>query len=117
MKVLRECAVRMNRPVYPEQSSRSGHHGIVVAEVRIGTDGKVLEVQVIESPDQQIKSAVETAIKDWVIIPISYRQTSAFVLSRVVFYFVQHNGVDIVIDPSEGLAPKVVHGPSPTPTR
>jgi protein TonB len=62
--------VSMARAEFPKQSQRLGEHGSVLLEMRVGTDGRVHDVQVIESSGYpRIDDCAVDAAWDWVFKP------------------------------------------------
>jgi len=56
------------RPVYPPIAREAGVAGVVVLEVRIGTDGRVEEGHVLRSIPLLDQAALD-AVKQWEFVP------------------------------------------------
>jgi TonB family protein len=53
------------KPEYPENLKDAKVGGVVVLEAVIGTDGRIQDVQVINSPDPDLGNAAVEAIRQW----------------------------------------------------
>lgn len=53
------------RPVYPAQLATKGIGGSVLLEARIGTDGFVREVTVVDAPHAELGKAAADAVRQW----------------------------------------------------
>jgi TonB family protein len=53
------------RPKYPDNLRGTGTDGIVVMNARIGTDGHVREIEVVESPHDDLARAADDAVRQW----------------------------------------------------
>ena len=53
------------RPRYPENARIAGTGGVVVLDARIGTDGAVREVQVVNAPDPDLGVEAVEAVRAW----------------------------------------------------
>ena len=62
---LRSSVTYSPRPPYPSESAKKGSQGVVVAAVRIGPDGTVQSVNVLEAPDQPIAESVARTVSQW----------------------------------------------------
>lgn len=97
----RHAKVRVS-PVFPRASVARRVEGVAVAALRVGTDGCVERVQVLQSPDDGIAMAITTAVKQWVFEPVQTLDSSrpAKVDTKLTFYYtVDHRGVGVILDP------------------
>jgi TonB family protein len=88
---IRAFAVHTVTPEYPIAAMRRRETGVAVARVRVGSDGLVNSVDVLESPSDSISQAVRFALMKWTFKPNLQAQLgkpSAFSTSgTVTFYF------------------------------
>ena len=56
-------------PAYPPAAKQEKVMGSVVVEIKIGTDGSVLEATASKSPDARLSEAAISAIKQWKFKP------------------------------------------------
>jgi TonB family protein len=52
-------------PQYPEEARKEGATGSVVLDAIIDTEGQVVEVGVLEDPDQRLTEAAVGAVRQW----------------------------------------------------
>lgn len=88
--VLRKLAKKMVMPKYPDGATKRGVKGRAVAEVNIDKQGNLIDVRVLEAPDQEIEQSVIRAIKQWKFSPatVSEHKLSVNVRGKLTFYFV-----------------------------
>lgn len=53
------------QPAYPEGAKSRGAQGVVVLEASIATDGRVENVKVVNSPDDELAKAALDAVSQW----------------------------------------------------
>lgn len=74
-------------PVYPEQAKADGLSGMVILELVIGTDGKVLETSVIRSLHPLLDAAASEAARQWEFTPTQlYGEAVELILSVSVTF-------------------------------
>jgi TonB family protein len=56
-------------PVYPEQAKADKLSGMVILEVVIGSDGKVLDDKLVRSADPALDEAAAVAVRQWEYTP------------------------------------------------
>ncbi|HWA11125.1 MAG TPA: TonB family protein [Opitutaceae bacterium] len=54
--------IRMQNPIYPFESRRKKVEGVVLVELVVGKNGKVVEAHAISSPDPLLSQAAVTAL-------------------------------------------------------
>ena len=77
--------------------------GVAVAQVRVQPDGNVGDVEVLESPHEEISRAVVAALRQW-RFPVAQLPTSylaARVRGKVTYYFAVEWGMGVVRAPEE----------------
>lgn len=113
MQVFRGQVASAELPEYPAVSQKAGHSGRVAADVLVTPDGKVTEVNILESPDEAIGNSVRAAVMKWVFKPFKPKESHGpfVVKGRVVFYFRSVDGKPQVIDAA------AQPGPSTPPQR
>jgi periplasmic protein TonB len=58
------------QPDYPPSLARGGIEGSVTVRVRVGADGRVSEIQILRSDDEEFSRVTrETALKKWRFLP------------------------------------------------
>ncbi|AVP97859.1 hypothetical protein C7S18_11925 [Ahniella affigens] len=62
---------QLTPPKYPKSAKDERVSGRVTLKLLIGTDGKVAQAEVVDSPDSRLSEAAEAAVKDWVLVPAS----------------------------------------------
>ncbi|HEX8137535.1 MAG TPA: energy transducer TonB [Pyrinomonadaceae bacterium] len=92
--VLRNLAKTSVMPRYPEASRKRGSQGRVVAQVDVDKAGRITEVTVLESPDEEIKSTVVEAIKQWQFgsAYAGEQRKPVRIRGKLTFYFVIEGG-------------------------
>jgi TonB family protein len=55
----------MVKPAYPESEQAAGIQGYVVMEARIGTDGRLASLKVLNSVDPALDQAAIAAVQQW----------------------------------------------------
>ena len=100
---IEDLALRKPYPRYPARSLENGATGVAVASIRLGPDGRMDQVDVLEAPDADIADALRDALEHWTLPralfeehPRGLHKLSA----TMVFYF--------LIEAGEG---RVVSGP------
>jgi TonB family protein len=97
--VLRKAATTVVMPLYPSSSRKRGTQGLAVVELTIDEQGKVLNVKVVESPDEDIGNAVTTAVRGWKFAPLSADGKPIQLNGKLSFYFTIKNGKGRVSNP------------------
>lgn len=100
---LRAAATVSPLPEYPGASLKKNVGGVAVAAVRIGVDGRVEEVVILEAPDEHIAEAVRMAVTRWVVPsrmgPAG--ETARPRTGKLTFYFQIANGGGRVRNPAD----------------
>lgn len=102
--VIRGLATSMPDPIYPKESLEKGVSGVAVAEVLIGTHGKVEHVQVLEAPDAHIRKAVADAVTRSTFGPLTAGPDSTErrrIQGKLIFYFRIVGGTGRILSASE----------------
>ncbi len=98
--VLHKKAVEKILPVYPETSMRERVTGVGVASLRIGKDGRVDSVEILESPDAATGQSIREAVSKWVFEPTTIRGQPVEVVGKLTFYFRFEEGTGPVVAPA-----------------
>lgn len=96
--ILRHFAESTVLPEYPAISFRARHTGVAVIEVTVSMTGRVSDTKILQAPDRQIASSVETALKGWTFRPLLLSGKPITMKSRLIFYFRVANRKAVVID-------------------
>ena len=56
-------------PQYPEQARKGKIQGAVKLDATIGTDGRVVDLKIAESPDESLSKAAADAVRNWKFKP------------------------------------------------
>jgi TonB family protein len=78
--------VRRVQPVYPPLAKQARIQGTVVLKVKIGTDGSVLDTQVVSGHPLLVPAAMD-AVKQWVFQPVIKDGQAVEVLTDVTINF------------------------------
>ncbi len=98
-QVFRIQASSTVQPLYPIQSLKIHHSGVVIVDVHVSPAGRVLDVEVLQSPDLWMSRSVQTAVRQWLFRPVTRRDGShtAFeVVGRLFFYFAIDKGKPVI---------------------
>ena len=57
--------IKQVSPVYPEEAKKEGVTGQVVSKVQVNEQGKVVGVNVEQSPDERLSRAAVEALRQW----------------------------------------------------
>ena len=87
-------------PVYPEQAKADRISGMVILELLIGTDGKVLDDEVIRSAHPDLDRAASVAVRQWEYTPTLLNGEAVELVMSVNVTFVLGNE-----QPSGGAPP------------
>jgi protein TonB len=74
------------RPIYPPEAHTAGIQGIVIAEVRIGSDGRVERARIVRSIPELDQAAI-AAIEQWEFTPVLMNGRAVPVLMTVTVQF------------------------------
>jgi len=85
---LRKIAVKRVMPGYPEESIKKGAKGVTVTELTVNSKGDVVELEVLEAPDEVIKQAVAGAVNQWKFKPTAAEGRPVSLKGKLTFYFV-----------------------------
>ena len=99
----RKSATHVVMPLYPPEAVANGIQGVSVAVVRIGRDGKVVQIRILESPDDAIAAAVRGAVQQWGFAPVQVRKgderETVIANTKLTFYFRIADGKGNVTSP------------------
>lgn len=84
---IRRSALKTVMPVYPEVSRKRGKKGVAVVGVQYDGEGNVELVNGLEAPDEEIKTSVTEAVKQWRFKKSTYRAEPLSVRGKLTFYF------------------------------
>jgi len=116
---LRQAIRRQVLPVYPADSTVRGTQGVVVASVIVGTQGRIEDLQILESTDPAMADSVRAALPQWEFFPVVSNDKPAEprvrLRGKLTFYFRIVDGRSTVLDPA-GMA-SLQRGISPAPPR
>lgn len=62
--------VKKQPPAYPSSAKGARISGLVLLDVMIGSDGRVKDMRVLETPSPELTAASETAIEQWQYDPV-----------------------------------------------
>ncbi len=80
--------VHKNKPTYPRMARRRGYEGTVILKVLVGADGKVEDLQVLESSGYGIlDKAAEDSVKGWLFEPWKRGDESIEMWGKVIVSF------------------------------
>jgi TonB family protein len=96
--VLRSQAVHVVLPDYPAESIARRSQGVAVAELTVSLSGAAAAVQMLETPDSYIRSALSAALSKWRFQPFKFNGLPVRARGRLVFYFKFVDGNPKVID-------------------
>ncbi len=87
-------------PLYPAQSLKVQHSGIVAADVHVSPKGTVEGVKLLQAPDALIGSEVIKTLSKWTFRPAKAVATNEAlgIEGRVLLYFSLEHGTPQVID-------------------
>jgi TonB family protein len=112
---LRANAISTPKPAYPKASADRKATGVVVASIVVGTDGRTVEVAVVEAPDDGIARAVRDGVMRWTFKPLQApgQPEPSGMRGLLTFYFRIVRGRPVVLDPDE--LPEDQQPPRPRP--
>jgi TonB family protein len=100
--VLRRAVVKSLRPACPAGNVVGTAAGVAVVKVDLEPSGRVMHVQVLESPSPAVSDSVSTAVSQWIFepqAPVGGRPQS--VSGKLTFYFARGVGGCEVLYPAE----------------
>lgn len=77
-------AIEKVNPRYPVAALKAGASGVVVLEAIIGTDGRVVDARILESPDPNLGDAAADAVRQWLFEPARDQQGTPLKVSMVL---------------------------------
>ncbi|HKO99601.1 MAG TPA: TonB family protein [Pyrinomonadaceae bacterium] len=100
---LREWAITIVLPTFPEESKKDNSQGVAVAQVTIDEAGAVTRAEILEAPDDAIAEAVKAGTMKWTFQPgTDDRDGKAVRLKgKLTFYYVIENGKAFVKHPKQ----------------
>lgn len=61
--------IKQVNPIYPEEAKKQKIQGTVVLDAVLDTEGKVLDVRIIDDPHPSLSSAAAEAVRQWTFTP------------------------------------------------
>lgn len=112
---LRKTATHAPFPDYPPASLAKKTGGVAVVSLRVGFDGRVEQLDVVEAPDSAIGAAVRNAVQRWTFRPATVGTAPEpwKVRGKLTFYFVPE-GKGRVVSPEEAASARSAQGPQAT---
>jgi hypothetical protein len=95
---IRKIASNTVKPIYPAEAVRRGIEGVVVARIRAGRDSRMERVDILQTPDPLLATAVTQALMQW---RIGSTGRSMALEGKVTFYFRLERGHGRVLNPEE----------------
>ena len=99
----RPFAIETTMPTYPDESKENKISGIVVTEVTTNQNGNVIQLNVLQSPDEYIKEATIEALKQWEFKPPSKKEDGREYFwgeCKITFLFRLDNGnAEVILAP------------------
>jgi hypothetical protein len=91
---LRKSATKIVEPTYPVDAIRAKISGLVVADICVPLDSNIAVVDVLVAPDDSIRRAVVTAIRQWRFRPATtiFKTGVHSYGGKIIFYFLQREG-------------------------
>ena len=80
-------------PAYPAASLTKSSQGVTVSEVRVDEKGAVVDVIVLEAPDDAIKQSVRNTLRRWRFEPTVVEGKPIRVRGKITVYFSIKDGV------------------------
>jgi protein TonB len=83
-------ALRSPPPPYPAEAMRNGLSGVVELEIRVGVDGRPLDVRIVRSSGHRVldQAARRTVLSKWTFVPATRDGHAVEALGRVPIEFV-----------------------------
>jgi TonB family protein len=96
-------AIEKIMPTYPDKSKENKTSGIVVTEVTTNQHGNVIQLNVLQSPDEYIKEATIAALKQWKFMPFIIEGKEYFLEGKITFLYRLDNGnAEVILAPLFG---------------
>ena len=99
--VMRKAAKIVVRPKYPPTSRKRGIQGLAVVMVDINEAGDVMDVFVVDAPDQEIGESVVSAVRQWKFGQLTAEGKPVKLRGKLSFYFSIRDGKTYVSDPKK----------------
>jgi len=87
-------------PTYPEKSKENKTSGVIITEVITNQHGNVIQLNVLQSPDEYIRDATIAALKQWKFMPLIIEGRKYFREGKITFLYTLDDG-----NAEVGLAP------------
>ena len=87
-------------PTYPEKSKENKTSGVIITEVITNQHGNVIQLNVLQSPDEYIRDATIAALKQWKFMPLIIEGRKYFRDGKITFLYTLDDG-----NAEVGLAP------------
>ena len=97
---IEDLALRKPFPRYPARSLENGAAGVAVASIRLGPDGRMEQVDVLEAPDTDIADALRGALEHWALPRARFEEHPRGLhklSATMVFYFLIEAGEGRVV--------------------
>jgi TonB family protein len=100
---LRSIAIEHPSPDYPASSISRGSTGVAVAAVRLGADGDVTRVNVLQAPDPDIDASLRRTLRQWRFLPpqVDGSKDPYVMEGKLTFYFQIRDGRPTVEEPQD----------------
>jgi TonB family protein len=91
------------KPAYPTSSIAARSAGVVVVAIEGSTEGRIDRVEVLQSPDEAMATAVKGASSNWIVSPFTrgYPPEPVRFATKLTFYFRIVDGQGRVTFPDE----------------
>jgi hypothetical protein len=93
----------VERPVYPP-SMLETPGGVVVVELLVGPDSRLMKLRALEAPHPDFVEAVRTAVHTWRFTPTVVDGEALAVKGKITYYFQSANGQGRVLTAAEKTA-------------
>ncbi|MGD0404487.1 MAG: TonB family protein [Candidatus Acidiferrales bacterium] len=100
-RILRSRAVKVVKPIFPEDAIRNQTTGVVVAEIHLDGSGVVTTVHILQAPSESTAASVSQAVSQWQFQPFPPPDDKHIISGKLTFYFEFRHGKGIVLDPAE----------------
>ena len=107
---LRRAARKIVMPEYPKESIKHNSKGVAVAQLLYDETGVVIDVEILEAPDDSIKESVIKAVRQWKFEPARAKSRQGPLVKiqgKLTFYFeIDERGKATVENPKQFKSPQ-----------
>lgn len=109
---LLNAVVDRTMPAYPENLRRAGVGGVVVSRIVLSPEGRVVSVDVVESPDSAIAFAVRHALLSWQFdsTKLVGPTNPTAIEGKVTLYYLPNGEAGSILDSRQVAAAKATPG-------